>query len=105
MPHLKMLIEKFLENHLEFTAFDILNENTSLSDIFENCCVEVTSSIGCYSYKQVAFDSIIAHFEKKESKPTLDDFEVALSRWSRIDIPKEEIQVLMSKNLRGELNE
>ena len=88
--HLKMLIEKFLENHLEFTAFDILNENTSLSDIFENCCVEVTSSIGCYSYKQVAFDSIIAHFEKKESKPTLDDFEVALSRWSRIDIPKEE---------------
>ena len=87
---LKMLIEKFLENHLEFTAFDILNENTSLSDIFENCCVEVTSSIDCYSYKQVAFDSIIAHFEKKESKPTLDDFEVALSRWSRIDIPKEE---------------
>ena len=87
---LKMLMDKFLENHLEFTALDILNEKTSLSYIFKNCCVEVTSSIDCYSYKQVAFDSIIAHFEKKESKPTLDDFEVALSRWSRIDIPKEE---------------
>jgi hypothetical protein len=87
---LKMLMDKFLENHLEFTALDILNEKTSLSYIFKNCCVEVTMSMEGCSYKQVAFDSIIAHFEKKESKPALNDFEVALSRWSRIDIPKEE---------------
>lgn len=84
---LKMLMDKFLENHLEFTALDILNEKRSLSYIFKNCCVEVTMSMEGSSYKQVAFDSIIAHFEKKESKPALNDFEVALSRWSYEETP------------------
>lgn len=84
---LKMLMDKFLENHLEFTALDILNEKTSLSYIFKNCCVEVTMSMEGCSYKQVAFDSIIAHFEKKESKPALNDFEVALSRWVYEETP------------------
>ncbi len=84
---LKMLMDKFLENHLEFTALDILNEKTSLSYIFKNCCVEVTMSMEGSSYKQVAFDSIIAHFEKKESKPALNDFEVALSRWVYEETP------------------
>ena len=84
---LKMLMDKFLENHLEFTALDILNEKTSLSYIFKNCCVEVTMSMEGCSYKQVAFDSIIAHFEKKESKPALNDFEVALSRWVYVETP------------------
>lgn len=84
---LKMLMDKFLENHLEFTALDILNEKTSLSYIFKNCCVEVTMSMEGSLYKQVAFDSIIAHFEKKESKPALNDFEVALSRWVYEETP------------------
>lgn len=84
---LRMLIDRFLENNRGFTALDILNEKTSLSYIFKNCCVEVDMSIDGSSYKQVAFDSIIAHFEEKESKPALDDFEVALNRWSYEETP------------------
>lgn len=84
---LRTLIDRFLANHLEFTALDILNEKTILSYIFKNCCVEVKSSMEGSSYKQVAFDSIIAHFEKKEAKPALNDFEVALSCWSIEETP------------------
>lgn len=84
---LRTLIDRFLENNWGFTALDILNEKTSLSYIFKNCCVEVDMSIDGSSYKQVAFDSIIAHFEEKESKPALDDFEVALNRWSYEETP------------------
>lgn len=84
---LRMLIDRFLENNRGFTALDILNEKRSLSYIFKNCCVEVDMSIDGSSYKQVAFDSIIAHFEEKESKPALDDFEVALNRWSYEETP------------------
>ena len=84
---LKMLIDRFLENHLEFSALDILNEKSSLSYLFKNCCVTVQTSMDGFLYKQVGFDTIIFYFEQKESKPTEEMFDAELSRWSYEETP------------------
>lgn len=84
---LKMLIDRFLENHLEFSALDILNEKSSLSYVFKNCCVTEQTSMDGFLYKQVGFDTIIFYFEQKESKPTEEMFDAELSRWSYEETP------------------
>ena len=84
---LRMLIDRFLENHLEFSALDIFNEKSSLSYVFKNCCVTEQTSMDGFLYKQVGFDTIIAYFEQKESKPTEEMFDAELSRWSYEETP------------------
>lgn len=71
------MIKSYLEKHSELTALDILNEKGELGKLFNNCCVlvEDASSLGNYNtHLQVAFDTVIDHFAKKEIKPTQEDF-------------------------------
>lgn len=79
---LKNIVGKFLATNAGLTALDVLKENTDLFNVIKNCCVmEQASAIdNDFLYKQVAFDTIIEHFEKKESKPTYEDYDTNYDR-------------------------
>ena len=87
---LMQVMSSFLSYHNELTALDLMKENGQLSVIFKNCCVTVRESFlgGVDSeYKQVAFDTIIEHFSQKNQKPTVAEYNDAMSNLFRVETP------------------
>lgn len=83
-------MKTYLDNHQEATALDVLSEKGALSYIFANCSVEVKDAMAtenyCY-YKQVAFETVTAHFASKEQKPTREAYEKALGAMFSMETP------------------
>lgn len=74
----KKVMKKFLDNHPDITAIDVMKIGTEMSKIFKNCCMMVedkTRRENYAVYKQVAFDEVINHFSKKREKPTLEKYD------------------------------
>ena len=83
----KMLLEKamnaFLANHSELTAVDLLKDQGDLYSIFRNCCVTKKNAMISENYtecEQVAFDAVISFFSKKQQKPSLKEYDEAMSK-------------------------
>ena len=78
---LKQLMRDYLTSHPEETALSVMSEKGIVAYLFKNCCVAVRDEMATENYceyKQVAFDTVIDHFSKKETKPSLEEFENAL---------------------------
>ena len=73
-------IQTYFDNHPELTAVELIKEGTTLFRLFKNCCLNTDDNIvtdrgyGAI-YKQVAFKTVINHFEEKDEKPTFKEFE------------------------------
>lgn len=84
------VMKSYLDNHQEATALDVLSEKGALAYIFANCCVTVKDAMAtenyCY-YKQVAFETVTAHFASKEQKPTREAYEKALGAMFSMETP------------------
>lgn len=78
---LRQLMRDYLSCHPEETALSVMSEKGIVAYIFKNCCVTVRDEMATENYceyRQVAFDTVIDHFSKKESKPPLEEYENAL---------------------------
>lgn len=87
---LAKVIEKYLKNHPEAKALDILSEKGVLPYIFGNCCVEVKDAMATENYceyKQVGFETVINHFAAKEEKPTFDEYEKTIGSMFNEETP------------------
>ena len=76
--------------HSEFTALDVMNEDSELFRFFGNCCVLTVDSMlydNCCSYSQVAFDTIIVHFSQKEIKPSMAQYHEAYNTLFNTNTP------------------
>ena len=86
----------YLNKHPELTAIDIMKEKGEFPEIFANCCVNDIYDARCgdpegRSFKQIAFDLVIHHFETKESKPSITEYESAYKELFAIkDVEDEE---------------
>lgn len=81
-------METYLDRHPNLTALDLLSEKGDLSNLFKNCCVNVKFSMNDCEYKQVAFDTVIEHFSKKENKPVAKEYEDAYGKLFSIEKPQ-----------------
>ena len=74
------VVQTYFDNHPELSAIELIKEGTTLFRLFKNCCLNTDDNIvtdGGYgsTYKQVAFKTVINHFEKKDEKPTFKEYE------------------------------
>lgn len=79
---LQRIISTFLEtNNAKVTPTDILNKETTLFKLFDNCCVVTDLSLFefDYQYLQVSFDSVIEFFAIRENKPTVEEYDSLIS--------------------------
>lgn len=77
------VMKTFLANHGEMTALDVMSEKGGMPYIFGNCCVavkDVMATENYCEYKQVAFETVTAHFASREVKPSMDEYEKALGK-------------------------
>lgn len=84
------VMKAYLETHQEATALDVLSETGPLAYIFANCCVEVKDAMATENYceyKQVAFDTVTAHFANKEQKPTSEAYKKAMGALFSVETP------------------
>lgn len=74
------LMTKYLSNHNDLTAIDILKEKSYLGKIFKNCCVcEIVSSIYDFEeFENVAFPVVVKWFAGKNVKPSANDYTRAM---------------------------
>ena len=74
------LMTKYLSNHNDLTAIDILKEKSYLGKIFNNCCVcEIeSSSYDCEEFENVAFPVVVKWFAGKNVKPSANDYTRAM---------------------------
>lgn len=73
-------VQTYFDNHPELSAVELIKEGTTLFRLFKNCCLNTDDNIvtdGGYGaiYKQVAFKTVINHFEDKDEKPTFKEYE------------------------------
>lgn len=84
------VMNTYLDSHQEATALDVLSEKGALAFIFANCCVAVKDAMATENYchyKQVAFETVIAHFAGKEQKPASESYEHALGAMFSVETP------------------
>lgn len=73
-------VQTYLVKHPELSSVELIKEGTTLFRLFKNCCLNTDDNIvtdGGYGaiYKQVAFKTVINHFEEKDEKPPFKEFE------------------------------
>lgn len=85
-----VIIKNYLDYHPNITASALLSEQGELPALFKNCCVNVKLDMnaGDEVYKQVAFDTVIEHFSKKENKPVVKEYEDAYGKLFRTEKPQ-----------------
>ena len=84
------VIKTYLSNHPEAKALDIMSEKGVLANIFRNCCVNVRDAMATENYceyKQVAFEAVTKHFEAKNEKSKLEEYEKALGMMFNEETP------------------
>lgn len=72
------IIESYLESHkAELNPTSILVRGNDLFRIFSSCCVKMTEPIyeEFGTYQNFGFDSVIKVFQKRISKPSIDEYE------------------------------
>ena len=87
---LAKVTESYLDKHPELSALDLIKDSGGLHYLFKNCCVTVKDKMiveNWCEYKQVAFDAVIAHFSKKEIKPTLAEYNEAYGKMFEEKVP------------------
>lgn len=87
---LMKVMARYLSQHSELTALDVLREDGELAYLFKQCCVieEDGMSFQDYCvYEQVAFGPVIAHFSKVKNKPTLAEYDSALGKLFKQETP------------------
>ena len=79
---LMKVMTKFLIKHSEVTALDVINEKSTLGQIFRNCCITATDAPfeQEYKYEQVSFGIVINHFAAKRKKPTVKEYDEAIKK-------------------------
>lgn len=85
-----LIMKSFLDHHPNITASALLSEKGELPTLFKNCCVnlKLDMNAGDEVYKQVAFDTVIEHFSKKENKPVAKEYEDAYGKLFCIEKPQ-----------------
>lgn len=80
---LMSLMTKYLNNHNDLTATDILKEKSNVGKVFKNCSVctfEVLNSYDFNEFENVAFPIVVKWFAGKKEKPSIDDYDGAISK-------------------------
>lgn len=87
---LRDVVRKYLEQHPNTSALNVLDENNEMGEIFWNCCVCVIDNCQIFEdtkYENVVFDIIMKHFEQKE-KPSYSEYEIAFKKMFSFSFPK-----------------
>lgn len=83
-------MKRYLGKHSEFTALDVMDEESELFHFFKNCCILTADFMlydNCCYYKQTAFDTVIEHFAKKDIKPTMEQYHKAYNTLFNTETP------------------
>lgn len=85
------IMRKYLLNHPEHTALDIIKDSNNLALLFKNCCLKtniIVESVDNFNHKQVAFDVVIEYFSKLKNKPNINEFEDIYNNLIKYKIPE-----------------
>lgn len=79
---LAIIAKTYMQKYrLKINPLDILEENTDLFKLFNNCCVETECDpLDGSHYIQTSFDDIIQFFKEYSPKPTVEEYENRMSK-------------------------
>lgn len=78
---LMALMAKYLKNHSDLSAIDILKEKSDVGRVFYNCSVCTLDAANSYDFNEfenVAFPVVVKWFAAKKEKPSTDDYKRAM---------------------------
>lgn len=91
---LKEIMINHLKNYPDLTAVSIMQEKSLTGKLFSNCTVLECAGTTTDEFdkcRNVAFDLVILHFEKKQNKPSLSDYDRAFDNMFLSERPEGEI--------------
>lgn len=80
---LQKVMNSYLDRHSQLSAVDVMSFDSDLGKLFACCCLLATQCIvfpESDHYCQIVFPAVIAFFEKKESKPTQEEYVLAYGK-------------------------